>query len=302
MTVVPRADSPVQGLDVAGRWARSERPGGTSPQYSSGSDPLRRGTGGIVEGMRYLVLSDVHANAPALESVLRHAEQRGYDRVLFLGDAVGYYPDAEAVVERLRSLEPHVAILGNHDAALLDLADGRGGGHKEEGIVTEVLSKQLSELSAASLQFLRELKEHVVEESWEAAHGALRAPWEYLTTIQNAQANLPLLERQLCLIGHTHVPKVFAVVDGPDGPLWRTVQFRNRHALYRIPPRARLFVNPGSVGQPRDNIPMAAYALFDDDARTLELFRVEFDVAAVQQGVRDAGYPEVLAARLALGR
>lgn len=252
--------------------------------------------------MRYLVLSDVHANAPALEAVLRHADHRGYDRVLFLGDAVGYYPDAEAVVALLRSLDPHVAILGNHDAALLALADGKGGGHREEGIVTEVLSKQLPELSDDSLQFLRDLEEHVVEETWEAAHGALRSPWEYLASVQNAQANLPLLSRQLCLVGHTHVPKVYAVVEGPDGPLWRTVQFRDKQATYRVPPRARLFVNPGSVGQPRDNIPMAAYALFDDDARVLQLYRVEFDVAAVQQAVRNAGYPDVLAARLALGR
>ena len=260
------------------------------------------GAGGIVWGMRYLVLSDVHANAPALEAVLRHADQRGYDRVLFLGDAVGYYPDAEAVVALLRSLDPQVAILGNHDAALLALADGHGGGHREEGIVTEVLSKQLPQLSDASLEFLRDLEQHVLADSWEAAHGALRSPWEYLATIQSAQANLDHLQRQLCFVGHTHVPKIFAVVDGPEGPLWRTVQFRERQTTYRVPPRARLFVNPGSVGQPRDNIPMAAYVLFDDEARTLQLLRVEFDVAEVQRRVRSAGYPDVLAARLALGR
>jgi predicted phosphodiesterase len=252
--------------------------------------------------MRYLVLSDVHANAPALEAVLRHADYRGYDDVLFLGDAVGYYPDAEKVVALLRSLHPKVRILGNHDAALLAIADGRDEGHREEGIVTEVLTKQLPDLSDDSLTFLRELQEHVVEEGWEAAHGALRSPWEYLATVQSAQANLPMLEQQLCLIGHTHVPKIFAAVETEGGPLWRTVQFRHERALYRIPPRARLFVNPGSVGQPRDSIPLAAYALFDDEARTLELFRVAFDVAAVQQSVRAAGYPEVLATRLAVGR
>lgn len=254
--------------------------------------------------MRYLVLSDVHANAPALEAVLRHADFRGYDEVLFLGDAVGYYPDPEQVVTILRSLKPRVAILGNHDAALLALADGRAAGHHEEGVVTEVLAKQLPELSDESLGFLRDLKEHVVEERWEAAHGALRNPWEYMATLQSAQANLSLLDRQVCLVGHTHVPKIFAAVEGAGagGVMWRTVQFRQERTLYRIPPRARLFFNPGSVGQPRDSIPLAAYALFDDAQGTLELFRVEFDVAAVQQAVRFAGYPEVLAARLAVGR
>ncbi|MEJ2666034.1 MAG: metallophosphoesterase family protein [Deinococcales bacterium] len=252
--------------------------------------------------MRYLVLSDVHANAPALEAVLRHADFRGYDDVLFLGDAVGYYPDAERVVSMLRELKPHVAILGNHDAALLTLAEGGDAGHREEGLVTEVLARQLPELSDDSLQFLKDLQQHAVGGSWEAAHGALRNPWEYLATVANAQANLELLEKQLCLVGHTHVPKIFAAVEGHGGVMWRTVQFRHERTLYRIPPRARLFVNPGSVGQPRDSIPLAAYTLFDDEAGTLEMFRVEFDVAAVQQSVRAAGYPEVLASRLAVGR
>jgi len=252
--------------------------------------------------MRFLVLSDVHANAPALEAVLRHADHRGYDDVLFLGDAVGYYPDAEKVVALLRSLKPRVSILGNHDAALLAMAGGQTGGHREEGVVTEVLARQLPELSDESLKFLEDLKDHVVEDGWEAAHGALRNPWEYLATVQSAQANFPLLEQQVCLVGHTHVPKIFAAVETDGGPMWRTVQFRHERTLYRIPPRARLFVNPGSVGQPRDGIPLAAYALFDDAARTLELFRVEFDVLTVQQSVRSAGYPEVLAARLAVGR
>ena len=252
--------------------------------------------------MRYLVLSDVHANAPALEAVLRHADHRGYDEVLFLGDAVGYYPYPERVVSMLASLHPRVGILGNHDAALLALADGRSENHREDSVVTEVLSRQLHELSDASLAFLGQLAEHVSDDGWEAAHGALRAPWEYLATIQNAQANLPMLEQQVCLVGHTHVPKIFAAVETGEGALWRTVQFRQPRTLYRIPPRARLFVNPGSVGQPRDSIPLAAYALFDTGQATFELFRVEFDVATVQQAVRAADYPEVLAARLALGR
>lgn len=254
------------------------------------------------ERMRYLVLSDVHANAPALEAVLRHADFRGYDEVVFLGDAVGYYPDAEKVVSILVSLHPVVAIMGNHDAALLALADGKGNGHREEGLVTDVLTRQLPELSEDSLTFLRGLEEHVVREGWEAAHGALRAPFEYLATVGNAQANLPMLDQQLCLVGHTHVPKIFAAVEGQGDVMWRTVQFRHERALYRIPPRARLFANPGSVGQPRDGIPLAAYALFDSDAGTLEIFRVAFDVATVQQSVRAAGYPEVLASRLAVGR
>ncbi len=252
--------------------------------------------------MRYLVLSDVHANLAALEAVLRHADSRGYDAVLFLGDAVGYYPHANAVLERLRQLEPEVCLLGNHDAVLLAMADGKRSGHREESLVTDVIARQLRELSPESLAFLRGFREHYTSERWEAAHGALRAPWEYLATLASAQANLPHMTRQVCLVGHTHVPKIFASVQGADGPLWRTVQVRGERTLYRLPPRAHVFVNPGSVGQPRDSVPLAAYAFYDDTSGTIELYRVEFDVAKVQREVRAAGYPEVLAARLAVGR
>lgn len=252
--------------------------------------------------MRFLILSDVHANAPALDAVVRHADFRGYDGVVFLGDAVGYYPYAEEVVARLRALKPAVRILGNHDSVLLAIADGQRLGHREDGVVTDVLGRHLRDLSSESIAFLRTFDGHVVREGWEAAHGALRAPWEYLTTVNGAQANLELLSTQLCMVGHTHVPKIFASVDSANGPLWRTVQFRAERTLYRVPPRARLFVNPGSVGQPRDGLPLAAYALFDDEKLSFEMHRVEFDVAAVQRAVRASGYPEVLATRLAVGR
>ncbi len=256
----------------------------------------------LCERMRYLILSDVHANAQALEAVIRHADYRGYDGVVFLGDAVGYYPEPEEVVARLRSLEPVFCILGNHDAVLLAMADGKRTGHREDGIVTEVLGRQLRELSSESLEFLRSFEGHVVRDGWEATHGALKNPWDYLTTLSGAQSNLELMSQQVCLVGHTHVPKIFAAVDQPSGQLWRTVQFRQQRALYRVPPKARVFVNPGSVGQPRDGLPLAAYALYDDEANSFEMHRVEFDVAAVQRAVRSSGYPEVLASRLAVGR
>ena len=103
-------------------------------------------------------------------------------------------------------------------------------------------------------------------------------------------------------MGHTHVPKIFAAVQTPEGEIWRTVPFRKEQATYRIPPRAKLFFNPGSVGQPRDGIPLASYAIFDRTASTIELFRVEYDLLSVQRAVRDRGYPEVLASRLPVGR
>lgn len=252
--------------------------------------------------MRYLVLSDIHANLPALEAVLLHAKQRGYDDVIFLGDAVGYYPQANEVIRRLIELAPSVAIVGNHDASLLELADGVPQAGRDASVVIEVLERQLRTLGQDSIGFLRSLKVRHVDDGWEATHGALVRQWDYLASLTAAQANLELMETDLMLVGHTHFPKVFAAVDTGTQQLWRTVTFRHEMGRYRVPPKARVIANPGAVGQPRDQIPLAAYALFDLPTRTLDFHRVEFDVAEVQRVVKAAGYPEVLGARLALGR
>ena len=266
--------------------------------------------------MRYLVLSDLHANLPALDAVLLHAKQRGYDDVMFLGDAVGYYPHPEEVVQRLLALDPSVRILGNHDATLLAMLEEQplrtrdGNVARDASVVTEVLERHLSELSNDSVRFLQSLTPTHVTQDWEATHGALVKPWEYMSSLGAAQVNLPLMSTKLLFVGHTHFPKVFAAArsaprsgSSEQGQeLWRTVTFRNEHGQYRVPPLAQVIANPGAVGQPRDHIPLAAYALFDVPSLTIDFHRVAFDVAAVQSDVRAAGYPEVLAARLALGR
>ena len=251
--------------------------------------------------MRYLVLSDIHANDVALEAVLRHAEGARWDRVIFLGDVVGYYPEAERTVTLLRDLEPEVAILGNHDALLLALADSSSGA-REGGLVADIVAKHLRALSPDNLAFVRSFQKRVLRESWEATHGALREPWEYLSSLHAAQANFPFLQRDLCLVGHTHIPVAYACAGAPGGELWRAVPFRGERAVYRLPPKARVFFNPGSVGQPRDGVPLASYAVFDLDERVLELHRVGFDIGKVQRAVRSHGYPEALATRLSAGR
>lgn len=251
--------------------------------------------------MRYLVISDVHANLPALDAVLLHAAQRGYDATMFLGDAVGYYPHAEEVLQRLIELDPAVRILGNHDSALLGMVTGEAE-KRDASVVSEVLERHLEVLSDDSLAFLRTLKSHHVADQWEATHGALGRPWDYLANLGAAQATLPLMKTRLLFVGHTHFPKVFAAVTASGQELWRTVAFRNERGQYRVPPLAKVIANPGAVGQPRDQVPLAAYALFDEASMSMDFHRVEFDVAAVQADVRSSGYPEVLAARLALGR
>jgi predicted phosphodiesterase len=255
--------------------------------------------------VRYLVLSDVHGNAEALETVLGDAERRGYDATLFLGDAVGYYPQVGRVVDVLRELEPVAALLGNHDAQLLAFADGTHGveGMAAGDIVGPILIRQAEALSADQLDWIRRLQNRYEEERFEAVHGALARTWQYLHGLPEAEQNLPYLQRSLCLVGHTHVPRVLAATEAPGGrTLWRQLTFREEGGSYRMPPHARGFFNPGSVGQPRDGIPLASYALFDVDRMKLEVIRLPYDVVSVQRAVRAADYPEPLAARLAAGR
>ena len=255
--------------------------------------------------MRYLVLSDVHGNALALDAVLADARRRGFDATLFLGDAVGYYPQVQQVVDRLIELDPLTSLLGNHDAQLLAFADGSRGVEGMAGgeVVGPILVRQAEVLNHDQLAWLRAMSSHYVEDRFEAVHGALLRTWQYLHGLPEAEENLPYLERSLCLVGHTHVPRVLAATEGADGrTLWRQVTFREGGGIYRMPPRAKGFFNPGAVGQPRDGIPLASYALFDVERMKLELIRVPFDVVAMQRTVREADYPEALAARLAVGR
>lgn len=254
--------------------------------------------------MRYLLLSDVHANRVALDAVLEHAARTGWDEAVFLGDAVGYYADADATVRRLRDLAPAASVLGNHDALLLAILDGAAppeeGG---TGMVRDVLERHAEELSDDSVAFLRAMATHHLDAGWEAVHGALAKPWQYLDGVAQAEVNVPLLQRRLCFVGHTHVPRMVASVVGPGGKrMWRTVTFGEEGGRYRLPPRAEGFFNPGAVGQPRDGVPLASYAMFDTDGNTLDVHRVAFDVGEVQARLQARAYPDVLGARLAHGR
>ncbi len=253
--------------------------------------------------MRYLVFGDVHGNAPALDAVLQDATRQGYDEVVFLGDLVGYYPYPVEVVDRLRSLAPRAHLAGNHDALLVQLAAGADAAQTKEGsVVVEVVQRHLALLDADAVRFLADAVEHVIDEVWSATHGGFRARFEYLSGLAAVAANLSHLTTPLGLTGHTHVPRAFAMVEADGAPLWRSVEFTGPQASYHVPPRARAFLNPGSVGQPRDGDPAAAYALFEPSARRFTVRRVPYDVAGVQRRVRQEGYPAALGERLARGR
>jgi predicted phosphodiesterase len=241
--------------------------------------------------MRIAVLSDVHANLTALDAVL--ADAGALDAVWQLGDIVGYGPEPDAVVERLRD-SGATGVRGNHDAAAC-------GGSEIDWFnpdARRAMEWTRRSISAATVEWLSDLPDRRTQGACELVHGSYRDPlWEYVTSESVAAANLAALApgTRVGLHGHTHMPVAFV----EDGARLRLVRGRPGTSLELEGRRA--LVNPGSVGQPRDGNPDAAYLIWEPDADRVTWCRVPYDVAAVQQSMRDAGLPPSLAARLSVG-
>jgi predicted phosphodiesterase len=241
--------------------------------------------------MRYLVISDIHGNLTAFQTVLKDAEG-DWDFVWCLGDVVGYGPDPNECVALLRE-QPHICLSGNHDWAVLgrlDLStfnpDARNAIAWAQGV-----------LSDESRAYLEALPSKLVEDPFTLAHASPRQPvWEYIIDRYTALANFEYLDTQYCLVGHTHVPIVFEELSADEvmthGPVYQQPLPLNG---------ARLIINPGSVGQPRDHDPRAAYAILDTDQMTWEHRRVAYAIAETQERMSDYDLPYRLIARLDYG-
>src|SRR5512142_120056 len=233
--------------------------------------------------MPILVISDIHANYTALEAVLKDAGQ--FDETWCLGDLVGYGPDPNMVVEELRSLPRLTCMLGNHDVAII----GRMELAAFNGDARRSLSWTSNVLSADNMDFLRTLPHRIyVRGDVTLAHGSPRDPvWEYILNTLSARLNFEHFGTPYCFVGHSHIQSVFQLDQQSD---------RVSMALTKVGQplhlRPRQILNPGSVGQPRDRDPRAAYAIYDTDSGTWEARRVQYDVAAVQERVRQARLPE----------
>ena len=242
--------------------------------------------------MRVLVMSDIHANYTALETVLTDAD--GFEAVWCLGDVVGYGPDPNACVELL-SEQPNLScVLGNHDVAAL----GRLPLEAFNGDARRALLWQEKVLSASSMAFLEGLSQKVeVDEHVTLAHGSPRDPvWEYILNTLAARLNFEAFETDFCFVGHTHVQSIFQYDEKTD-----RVQLDFPRVGMPFELTGRMILNPGSVGQPRDRDPRAAYAIYDTEALTWEPQRVEYDIEAVQKRIREANLPEKHALRLGDG-
>ena len=243
--------------------------------------------------MRVLVMSDIHANYTALETVIEDAKGE-YDAVWCLGDVVGYGPDPNACVELLSEQPNLKCVLGNHDVAAL----GRMPLESFNGDARRALEWQERVLSASSMAFLEELPQEVQgSEHVTLVHGSPRDPvWEYILNTLAARLNFNSFETDFCFIGHTHVQSIFRMDIQKD-----RVTMEIPRIGMPVQLTGKAILNPGSVGQPRDRDPRAAYALFDTEKLTWEPQRVEYDIESVQARIRESKLPEKHALRLAEG-
>lgn len=244
--------------------------------------------------MRYLIVSDIHANQTALEAVLADAGE--YDLIWCLGDLVGYGPSPNECVERLREF-PHISLAGNHDWAALGKLDIAS--FNSDARTASVWTQQ--ELSTASREYLDSLLTNTVEGQFTLAHASPRQPvWEYVLDPLIAQRNFAYFQTPFCLVGHTHMPIIFhQPTDDPDGCETWLPPFPQPLSLEI---KGQLIINPGSVGQPRDGDSRASYAILDTEAMTWEHRRVEYAIEITQERMRARDLPPRLVERLEYGR
>ena len=247
--------------------------------------------------MRYLILTDIHANLEALDACLDDARHRGFDATLVLGDLVGYGGDPNAVVDRVRALNPTSLVRGNHDKVACGIEQAEGF----NAVARSAAKWTLDVLTVEHREWLAALPEgpHVVDELVEICHGSPYDEDAYIFDELDAVRALRVSTRPLCLFGHTHFPVTFELAS--DG---LTTEGPSSAAETRLELRAgsKYLINPGSVGQPRDGDPRAAYAIVDTEDPCIELIRLKYPVEEAQAKVLRAGLPEVLAQRLGVGR
>lgn len=247
--------------------------------------------------MRYLVISDIHANLQAYETVMAEAKPLGYDQVLVLGDLVGYGADPNAICDRIRELKPEGLIRGNHDKV-------GSGIESPEGfnvVARNAIRWTYDNLTQENRDWLAALPAGpmIVGDMIEICHGTPFDEDTYVFDDLDALRAMHAARRPLCLFGHTHVQvghylsrDEFGLATSDDArPLTITLEEPSRY-----------LVNPGSVGQPRDGDPRAGFGIVDTAAREMTLYRVEYPIAKAQARILEEGLPDVLAQRLALGR
>jgi predicted phosphodiesterase len=247
--------------------------------------------------MRFLILSDIHANLTALEAALAAAEGR-WERMVCLGDVVDYGPDPDEVTDLVKALDPYI-IPGNHDKAVAGLT-----GLESFNPIAQLAAQWTREhLRPDNLDYIAQLPAGPVSaDGLTIVHGAYEDEDEYV--FAPAQALVGLIESPsaVTFFGHTHYQGGFSYRAGHIAVIQLRPEPGPKFAALRLEPGTRYLLNPGSVGQPRDGDPRAAFAIADLDHQVIEFWRAPYDIAAVQQRMQIAGLPYPLIERLGAGR
>ena len=242
--------------------------------------------------MRILVISDIHANYTAFEAVLAHSEG-AWDFVWCLGDVVGYGPDPNECVDRLKVL-PQLCLAGNHDWAALNRLDVRTFNPDARRAVEWTRET----LTQENTRWLEALPVTFVIGEYTLVHASPREPiWEYILEPSIATLNFPHFETPYCFVGHTHQPVIYTLADESGDAASALPHYNEPRSLNG----QRQIINPGSIGQPRDQNPDAAYGILDMGSGIFEHRRIPYDVQAVQQRMLAFNMPERLITRLEHG-
>jgi predicted phosphodiesterase len=240
--------------------------------------------------MRYAIIADIHGNLEAFQTVLDDIKTQNIQQIVCLGDVVGYNANPKECLDIVRAMNVPI-VKGNHDeyCSSEDQLEGFNPHAAEAVIWTR------NQLTTDDRQWLRDLKYTRMVANFTIVHATLDAPqrWGYVFDKLAAAASFPYQNTQMCFFGHTHVPVAFMRDTAVRG---------GTYSKFKIDPAKKYFINVGAVGQPRDNNPKSGYVVYDTDAGTIELRRLDYDIATTQAKIRAAGLPERLAERLEFGR
>lgn len=245
--------------------------------------------------MRYLIISDIHANREALDAVLRHARGK-YDQILCCGDVVGYGADPNFATEWTRA-HVQTIVRGNHDKACAGLEDLEwfNPAARQSALWTHNV---LEESNTAYLRDLAKGPAHV--DGFELVHGSPLDEDEYIIGVRDAAQVSPYLDTRISFFGHTHLQGGFLMHRNGVKRLPKP-EPDSEQEVVELEPDSYYLINPGSIGQPRDGDPRAGYLVYTPEENIVEFFRVPYEIGQAQEKIRQAGLPDVLADRLATG-
>lgn len=246
--------------------------------------------------MRYLILSDMHANWDAFEAVLRRARRKRFDAVLVLGDLVGYGGAPNQVVEAVRDLGPRLhTVRGNHDKVVAGI--DTGANFNQTALTAAQWTSQ--RLTPGNLRYVRDLPKGPIRiaEDLAICHGSPLDEDTYVFSDVDAWEIFSGYTNPVTFFGHTHIPSLFWL----EGRMLGVKALRGTTGRIVLDPAGRYLINPGSIGQPRDRDPRASYMTYDSERRVIRWYRITYPISEAQRRIRKAGLPNSLADRLAFG-